>query len=297
MLDIVCLGNAMIDLKTEDSNEYLKDNIKYKGSSFEVPTQEFPVMLEGIKNYDMYTGGSVANSAKIFSFLGGSAAFVGKVGKDEYGEFFKSQLESKNVVPALKVDDKLSTGCSVVFIHKDKERTVCAKRRASKIIKVDDINWDLIKSAKMVFIEGYWLDDNLSTVQAVIDFAKENRIKVAFSLSDPKVVSRNIEFFEKNAGDIDVLFGNKAEFSKIGQNLAKLNVKTLGKDGVEVFDGRDKHEFKALPLKKIVNTNGAGDAFAGGFLWAKSNNFGLAESVRFGQECSIAVISNESAGF
>ena len=298
MFDIVGMGNAIVDLTTKASENQAFMNMPQvnKGGYFHTREDEFEEILHFSKAYDVSAGGSVANSLKAFAALGGQACFVGKIGMDKYGKLFADSLKAYHITSGLMIDKDEATGCSVVLVHEDGEKSICAKRRATKIIPYNGINWDLVEDARCLFLEGYWLDDNLLTVKKIINKAKDGFIKVAFTLADPLVVERHRDFFTKYMKSIDVLIGNENEFKALGDlALSPLAVKTCGAKGVEVYQSGTWQHFEALKALKVVNTTGAGDAFAGGFLFGYLHHFDLEKAVRIGQECALSVLARVEA--
>ena len=298
MFDIVGMGNAIVDLTTKASENQAFMNMPQvnKGGYFHTREDEFEEILHFSKAYDVSAGGSVANSLKAFAALSGQACFVGKIGMDKYGKLFADSLKSYHITSGLMIDKDEATGCSVVLVHEDGEKSICAKRRATKIIPYNGINWDLVEEARCLFLEGYWLDDNLLTVKKIINKAKDSFIKVAFTLADPLVVERHRDFFTKYMKSIDVLIGNENEFKALGDlALSPLAVKTCGAKGVEVYQSGTWQHFEAVPALKVVNTTGAGDAFAGGFLFGYLHHFDLEKAVRIGQECALSVLARVEA--
>ena len=298
MFDIVGMGNAIVDLTTKASENQAFMNMPQvnKGGYFHTREDEFEEILHFSKAYDVSAGGSVANSLKAFAALGGQACFVGKIGMDKYGKLFADSLKAYHITSGLMIDKDEATGCSVVLVHEDGEKSICAKRRATKIIPYNGINWDLVEDARCLFLEGYWLDDNLLTVKKIINKAKDGFIKVVFTLADPLVVERHRDFFTKYMKSIDVLIGNENEFQALGDlALSPLAVKTCGAKGVEVYQSGTWQHFEALPVSKVVNTTGAGDAFAGGFLFGYLHHFDLEKAVRIGQECALSVLARVEA--
>lgn len=294
MFDLVGMGNAIVDLTTQavDNPAFLNMKAGNKGGFFYTRSDEFEEILHFSKNHHLSAGGSVANSLKAFAALGGTSCFIGKIGMDRFGTYFVDQLKIYGVTSGLAIDKEQATGCSVVLVHPDGEKSICAKRRASKIIKPKDINMELVSEAKSLLIEGYWLDENLLTVKKIINSARQNMIRIIFTLSDPQIVRQNLNFFSSYLKKIDILIGNEKEFEALGGLTAQFCVKTRGADGVDLFcRGRWVHFDSEKIDKPLVNTSGAGDAFAGGFLWGMSQGFEPEKAVEIGQKCAADVIT------
>lgn len=294
MFDIVGMGNAIVDLTTPaaENPAFLGMHAANKGGFFYTRADEFEEILHFSKNNRVSAGGSVANSMKAFAALGGKACFIGKIGMDKYGTFFTDSLKNYDIYSGLFIDKEEATGCSVVLVHEDGEKSICAKRRASKIIPYKSINMELVSEAKALFVEGYWLDDNLLTVKKIINAARKNYIHIAFTLSDPQIVTQNADFFAKYMKYFDVLLGNENEFAALSEAvLPSLAVKTMGANGVDVYHQGQWQHFPPLEVKNIINTTGAGDAFAGGFLYGMQQNYPIEKAVKIGQLCAADVLT------
>ena len=267
MFDIVGMGNAIVDLTTlaAENQAFANMHISDRGGFFRTRIDEFEEILHFSKNNQVSAGGSVANSMKAFAALGGKAFFI---------------------------DKENATGCSVVLVHKDGEKSICAKLRASKIIPFNSVNMELVAESRMLFMEGYWLDNNLLTVKKIINAARKNLIRIAFTLSDPQIVVQQFDFFAKYMKHIDILLGNEKEFEALGESvLPPVAVKTLGANGVDVRSQGKWQHFQPLKVENVVNTTGAGDAFAGGFLYAVSRGMPIEKAVEAGQLCAVDVLT------
>ena len=287
MFDIVGMGNAIVDLTTlaAENQAFANMHISDRGGFFRTRIDEFEEILHFSKNNQVSAGGSVANSMKAFAALGGKACFIGKIGMDKYGTFFTESLKNYNIYPGLFIDKENATGCSVVLVHKDGEKSICAKLRASKIIPFNSVNMELVAESRM-------LDNNLLTVKKIINAARKNLIRIAFTLSDPQIVVQQFDFFAKYMKHIDILLGNEKEFEALGESvLPPVAVKTLGANGVDVRSQGKWQHFQPLKVENVVNTTGAGDAFAGGFLYAVSRGMPIEKAVEAGQLCAVDVLT------
>lgn len=295
MPEIVGLGNAVVDLtgKTEDFSDILASYLQHKGGFFRATTEEFANITHDISKFSVCAGGSVCNSLKAIAALGGEAAFIGKIGADELGQIFKTALIEYNVEPALSVSRAEKTACAVVLVDESGEKIICGKMRASKFVTSPDIDFDLIARSKMIFVEGYWLDHMPKLVDEIIAFAVAHQVKIAFTLSDPKIVEEQRGLLARLLPHIDILLGNEHEFAALGECAVALQVKTLGKNGVEILHNGIASSYPALKVETIVNTNGAGDAFAGGFLFEILQGKTIEKAVNTGQKCSQNVLERE----
>lgn len=295
MRDILGFGNAIVDLtgNAADIKDILIEQEHCKGGFFRTSEAEFSQLFCELKNYLANAGGSVCNSLKAMSVCGIKTAFYGKTGNDELAVVFRKDLAVYSVEDFVMIDKAQQTGCTLVLVSEDGEKIICGKMRAAKNVKVEDVDVSLIASSKMIFVEGYWLDHLRDVVDKIVDYASKQKVKIAFTLSDPKIVVEQKEALSKLLPKIDILFGNENEFLALGECKVALQVKTLGKEGVSVCQNGIWKDYLALKVDKIINTNGAGDAFAGGFLSAILQEKTIEMAVNIGQRCSQNVLERE----
>ena len=296
MFDILGFGNAIVDLTAARKliDLPLPELEKNRGGFFRATAEEFALLTQDISSYQINAGGSVCNSLKASSVLGAKAAFIGTVGCDDLGTKFVDALDEYSVVNVLKCVDNQKTACTVVLVDDNGEKTICGKMRAAKILELTDKDFGLIAASKMIFVEGYLLDHVAPQVRKIVSFAAENDVKIALTLSDPKIVAENRDILSELLINTDIVLGNEDEFAALGECCVPLQVKTLGSKGVSIFNLGKEHFFPAIKVVGVVNTNGAGDAFAGGFLSAYLDNLSLDKAVHQGQICAVNVLRQES---
>lgn len=299
MLDILGFGNAIVDLTAAETatGVSLPQMFGAKGGFFRTSEEEFTSLLASLSSYQANAGGSVCNSLKTLAVLGAGCGFVGRCGNDELAVTFREDLRHYNIADYVIISPQGQSACTIVLVAPDGEKTICGKMRAAKNIEKKDIDFALIASAKMIFVEGYWLDHKPELTADIIRFAKDNGVITAFTLSDPKIVRENEKILEQMIGDIDIILGNEHEFAALG-NISlsdKIAAKTLGKDGVDLFFNNKWSHYLALKVENIVNTNGAGDAFAGGFLFALLKGESPEKAIDKGQKCSCHVLQRQES--
>ena len=292
------MGNALVDFAAEvmpnlPFDAEIKQN---NGGFFHTSEEEFEAMEQELaksRTIKRSCGGSVANSLKAFAKLGGKARFIGRIGDDELGAYFADGLRESGVEPILSIAKGEKSGCSIVWVDENGEKTICAKRRAAKAFKESLFRWRELPKCDWMLIEAYWLDANAWAVVKVIKAAVAAGVKVAFTLSDPKIVEDFRPRIKTILALADVVFGNEAEFAVLGRGLkTRLAVKTLGGKGVETcYNGRVV-QYAAPKVGKIVSTTGAGDAFAGGFLFEYMQNGNISRAVACGQKCAAEVLQS-----
>ncbi len=277
MLDLLGIGDAIVDkiISFDEEDPVMQKILPVKGLFFVATPEEHSYLREKTSIAD-YAGGSAANTIRNMALLGAPVGFVGKVGCDKEGEFFKKSLSDYGVCSYLIQVDEDKTGCSVVMVHSDKDRTQCARPCAANLLQSAEVTDEMFQNAKSILTEGYMINRRPELVEEIILRAKFFGLKVYLTLSDVHCVQNKKDLILKLMPKIDVLFGNEYEFEalRVSQKELKdtLCVKTCGAKGVEIFDKNERFFFETDSLNDIKNTNGAGDGFASGFLLAYHQN-------------------------
>lgn len=301
MVKLLGFGNAVVDFSVplRADNPFYERLRQSRGGYMHTTEEEFAQMLSLVDAAAVKScGGSVANSLKAYAKLGGDCGFGGKIGGDEAGRFFGEELAAYGIRDQMNVSAEEETGCTVVWVDEDGEKTVCAKRRASKYIRDRHIDLKEVINAGWLFVEGYWLDGNGAVVDMLLRLARVSGVKTAFTLSDPKIVAENRERLLQLMPYVTVLFGNEAEYAAadLPENAQPpLMLKTLGADGAECRSNGNIRRYAALGIEHPVSTTGAGDAFAGGFLYEYLKSRDIDKAVETGQECAAEVVSSEKS--
>jgi fructokinase len=243
---------------------------------------EFEDLKKNIKIEKIVAGGSVANTMSGIAYLKGSPSFVGKINSDSFGEIYKKSLEDINVkFSYLKKNENLSTGASIILITPDSERTMCTYLGISSHLSADDISKNSILDHELIFLEGYLWDkgDSEKMFKHAINIAKENKIKIAMSLSDIFCVTRHKQdFYNLLKNDLNILIGNENEINELTgkENLLdsinqlkefdKLIVITRSNKGSLAIKNNEVINCESIKVDKVLDLTGAGDLFAAGFL-------------------------------
>ena len=298
MLDILAVGDAIVDkiIAFDETDFVMQQILPVKGLFFEATPEEHSYLRTKPSLAD-YAGGSAANTIRSMALLGGKTAFVGMVGQDEDGSFFERSLSEYGVLSYLYQTQKEPTGCSVVMVHTDKDRTQCARACASLLLKNEDIQDDMLKNTRSVLTEGYMLNRRADLVVNVIERAKKIGVKNYFTLSDVHCVKNKRDLILKLLPSIDIIFGNEFEFAALDISSNDLDetlcVKTCGGQGVEIFSKNMQTFYPLDSLDDFINANGAGDGFAAGFLFAYHQNRSLEECVASGHHVACQVLKTD----
>ena len=279
---ILGIGNAIVDVLAKENDEFLIKNNLIKRSMKLINKFEFESLQKNIKIEKVVAGGSVANTMAGISYLKGSPSFIGKINSDKFGDLYKKSLEDIDVnFPYVKKDESLPTGASIILITPDSERTMCTYLGISSHLSAADISKNSILDHELIFLEGYLWDkgDSEKMFKQVINIAKENKIKIAMSLSDIFCVTRHKQdFYNLLRNDLNILIGNENEINELTgkENLLdsinqlkefdKLIVVTRSDKGSLAIKNNEVINCESIKVNKILDLTGAGDLFAAGFL-------------------------------
>lgn len=288
------LGNALVDVLLRlDSDEVLKEVGIEKGAMDLIDRNKMLVIRKARQQLESSTapGGSVSNSMRAMARLGAHTGYIGKTGTDELSGFYEEELRKAGVTPHLiKVPGE--TGSSTVLISPDGERTMATYLGPAADLVADELQEDIICNYDCIYIEGY-LIVNGSLLRRAMELAKKCGLLVALDLANFNVVRGNMELLHELVPEyVDILFCNESEAEAYtGQpareailTLSKevqIAIVTLGKEGALVA-ARD--QVTAIPVSggKPVDTTGAGDHFAAGFLYGFTRNATIEQSGRIG---------------
>ena len=287
MKRILGLGNALTDMLMQVSEDDLRELNLPKGS-MNLITMEQAQMIQmrfaSVRKH-MVAGGSAANTISTIAALGGKAAFIGKIGADEVGEFYRDDLVKNGVKPLLLTDPRLMSGCSIVLITPDGERTFATYLGASAEMKADDINKEAFIGYDIFHIEGY-LVQNHDLIEKAIRLAKESGCMVSLDLASYNVINENHYFLKELIRKyVDIVFANEDEsfaYTHLNPeesvdkmaNEVDIAVVKVGKRGSYVQQGENRYHIGAITTS-CTDSTGAGDLYAGGFLHALSDGFDI----------------------
>ena len=313
--DVIAIGNAILDVLSKVEDNFLKENKIDKGTMTLIDESQAEFLYACAKNTREVSGGSAANTLVGLANLGAKCAFIGKVRNDQLGQIFRHDLTSLGI--KFETENAFTgpaTARSFIFVTPDAQRSMCTYLGAANKILTSDIDKEQIKQAKILYIEGYlWdLPDTVKAIKDAILFARSHDIKIAFTLSDEFCVNRfRDEFLELIEKDVDILFANEAEVKSLfltddfAGAMGKLEelVKdreavcavTRGADGAHAFRGADKAILEAEKIDNLIDTTGAGDLFAAGFLYGLSQEKSLKECLKLGNEQAAKIIQQVGA--
>jgi len=311
-LDVLCIGNAIVDVITDADDAFLADQRLDKGSMRLIDEAE-AVRLYGVMGPGReVSGGSAGNTAAGLAALGLRAGFIGQVADDQLGRIYAHDIEAQGVeflVPARS--DVGATARCLILVTPDAQRTMNTFLGAAQRLEAGDVDLARVADAAILYLEGYLWDpaEPRAAMEAAIDAARSAGRKVAFTLSDTFCVDRHRDGFQKliDEGRIDILFANEAELAamtgdedfEVGlAGLAAqvpLLVVTRSEQGAVAVAGSDRAAVPAEPIERLVDTTGAGDLFAAGFLAGQARGLGLEASLKLGAIAAAEVIQHYGA--
>ena len=280
--DIVGIGNAIVDLIAEVDDSYLEKNSINKGSMSLVDYDVANRIGDEVDIVKTISGGSVANSIVCIAQQNLKTVFIGKVNQDELGEKFAKGLAEENV--EFKITKSLAnkhTARCIILVSPDAERTMNTYLGVSQELTEEDVDLNIIEESSILYLEGYlWdLDNAKKAIKKSISTAINSETKIAFSISDAFCVDRfREEFIDLVNNSADIIFANESEIKSLFeknelndaikkcQDTKKIFAVTLGDKGAKIIYKNEVVNIKAEIIDKLVDTTGAGDLFAAGFL-------------------------------
>ena len=311
---LTAVGNALVDIlaPVDDAFMTAQEAAGMKKGAMMLIDAARAAALEALVSPEReMSGGSVANTVSGFVSFGGDGAFMGKVANDRLGVVFRRDLREQGVYYRTRAhrDDDLQTGRSYVFVTPDGERTMNTFLGANDAFGPDDIDESVIADSQIVLLEGYLFDrpGAKAAFDKVVNVAKGAGTRIAFTLSDARCVERHHADFAALAKNVDILIGNEKEIKALtlrgefrdaadaAAGTCETVVLTRGGKGAEVYFRGDRHYIPVQPLAKMVDTTGAGDAFAAGFLYGASRGFNLEKCGELGAKAASKTISHFGA--
>ena len=310
-LHVVGIGNAIVDVLSHADDAFLRDNGLVKGSMTLIDLDQAEALYKKMGSAVEMSGGSAANTIAGIASLGGRAGYIGKICDDILGVVFRHDIRAIGVAfDSQPVVGHPPTARSLIIVTPDAERTMHTYLGACVELGPDDIDPDFITRAQVTYMEGY-LWDRPAAKEAFLkaaDVAAQAGRRVSLTLSDSFCVERHRDSFrELISGHVDILFGNEDELVNLYRTdtldqaidavrgECEIVVVTRGAKGSMVMDGPSVFEVPAEPIDRLVDTTGAGDLYAAGFLHGYTQGRHLAECARLGSLAAAEIISHYGA--
>lgn len=310
--DIVAIGNAIVDVLASADDGFLAENALTKGSMQLIDAAMAEQLYAAMGPAREISGGSAANTLAGMAALGKACGFIGQVRADQLGEVFAHDVRAMGIrfdTPALAGD--VPTARCLIFVTPDAQRTMNTFLGASQFLPAAALDLDMIRAAKILYLEGYLWDPEQprAAMRAAIDAARGAGRKVAFTLSDTFVIDRHRADFLTllDEGQIDILFSNEEEIKSLAgiddvegaiaaiAAKAPVLVTTRGAQGAVAIVEGERSEAYAAPVERIVDTTGAGDLFAAGFLAGHLDGRPVEDCLKLGAAAAAEIISHWGA--
>ena len=309
--DVVALGNAIVDVIVRTKDEFLVDNEIEKGVMTLIGADQAEKLYDRVVAEREMSGGSAANTIAGLASIGGRGAFIGKVRNDELGGIFQRDIRSLGVrFDTPPATSGAGTARCLVLVTDDAERTMNTYLGACVGLETKDVEESLIRAAQVTYLEGYLWDPPgaKSAFRKAMEIAHGAGRLVALTLSDPFCVDRyRTEFVQLVAESVDILFANEKEIISLYEakdledavrqvrGHCKVVALTLGARGSMVLSGNEVHVVEPAPVERLIDTTGAGDLYAAGFLFGYTAGHELAICGPYGSKAAAEVISHYGA--
>ncbi|MEH6758107.1 MAG: adenosine kinase [Parasphingorhabdus sp.] len=310
--DIVAVGNAIVDVIAQADDAFLEEEQLNKGAMTLIDAERAKQLYRDMGVAREISGGSGANTLAGASTLGRQCALIAQVADDQLGEVFTHDIRATGIdfdVPPLGKEPP--TARCLILVTPDAQRTMNTFLGASQFLPPAAVDVDLIASGAILYLEGYLWDaeEPKAAMALAIDIARQNERKVAFTLSDGFCIERHRDDFTRliKDGMIDILFANEAEIKSlcetedfdaaVAQTAAQVEtlVVTRSEQGAIAVQGGKTYAVAAEPVEKIVDTTGAGDLFAAGFLSGYIEERSMEDCLTIGAVAAAEVISHYGA--
>lgn len=303
MQKIIGIGNSLVDILAKADDSILEKMNLPKGSMQLIDTERLKTINEYMDKMEhtSASGGSVSNTIKALSRLGADTAFIGKVAYDKTGNYFCSEMEAAGVNMQSMCKGKGTSGTASTFVSPDGQRTFATYLGISAELSTDDIKDNLFEGYQILYVEGY-LVQNHSLMERIFSLAKENGMTTCLDLASYNIVENDRDFFHKLLEHyVDIVFANEEEATAFNgmkaedaaldmAKLCRIAVVKMGKEGACSCHNRELQKIKAIPCQNVVDTTGAGDYFAAGFLYAYIKGWPAKRCLETGSLTASAII-------
>ncbi len=311
IFDVMAIGNAIVDVLAHVGDEFLIEHKIEKGAMTLIDAEGATLLYNQMPPGVEISGGSAANTAAGVGSFGGKSAYIGKVRDDQLGEVFAHDLRAVGVsYETTPSTEGLPTARCLIVVTPDAQRSMNTFLGACQTLGPDDIDPERVGRARIVYLEGYLYDPPAAKLafEKAAKIAKEAGNKVSLTLSDPFCVERyRAEFQNLVEGRVDLLFANEAEICSLYQTKTfdealqivrkkcELAALTRSEAGSVVVAGDEVHVVDAAPVERVVDTTGAGDLYAAGFLYGYATGRDLLTCGRLGSLAAAEIISHFGA--
>jgi fructokinase len=305
--DVVGIGNAIVDVLVQSDDAFLENHGLTKGTMALVDQSRAERLYASVGPGLETSGGSAANTLAGLAQLGAKAGFIGRVRDDQLGAIFAHDIRSVGAhFETTAATSGPSTARCLILVTPDAQRTMCTYLGASVNLHPADLDLDLVRQAKVLYLEGYlWdSDEAKQAFIAAAEVIRESGGQVALSLSDAFCVDRHRQSFQELVdGHVDILFANEMEITSLYQansfeeavdqvrGCCQVAALTRSAEGSLVLSGEQSLPIAPYKLGALVDTTGAGDLYAAGFLYGYTRGESLERCGRLGSLCAGQVVT------
>ena len=309
--DLLGIGNALVDVVTQADDVFLAEHCLDKGAMMLVDPERSGFLYSKMGPATESSGGSCGNTMAGFASFGGRGAYIGKVCDDDFGKIFRHDLNAIGVTfQTAPAESGPSTGRCLVIVTPDAQRTMCTTLGAATSLTIADIDVAQVQASAAIYMEGYLFDPP----EAKAAFVRAAKVahaagrKVSITLSDSFCVDRHRAAFAQLVDShIDILFANEEEIISLYEvgsfdealqavrGRCDVACLTRSEKGSVIVSGDDVYEVAAAPVERVVDTTGAGDQFAAGFLYGYTQGRGVAECGQIGSIAAAEIITHYGA--
>jgi sugar/nucleoside kinase (ribokinase family) len=311
-IDVLAIGNAIVDVIANADDQFLDREAMPKGAMRLIDESEAKRLYDAMGPARETSGGSAANTVAGLASLGLKTRFVGQIADDELGQIFTHDIRSLGVAFDTRPGDAIgATARCLILVTPDAQRTMNTFLGAAQELGPRSVDPAEVADALIVYLEGYLWDPAAprAAMAKAIDAARDAGTKVAFTLSDSFVVDRHRDDLMRLLDErrIDILFANEAEIMQLAGSagfdeaidtiaaMVETLVVTRSEHGAIARRGGERAQVPAEPIAALVDTTGAGDLFAAGFLAGEARGLGLEPSLKLGAICAAEVIQHYGA--
>ena len=311
-LDVLAIGNAIVDVIADADDQFLEAHGMHKGAMRLIDESEAERLYGAMGPGRELSGGSAGNTVAGVASLGLEAGFIGQLAKDQLGEIYAHDIHSLGIEFETPLrSDVGATARSLILVTSDAQRTMNTFLGAAQRLGPEAVDPAQVADARILYLEGYLWDPEgpRRAMVKAIDAARSAGTSVAFTLSDSFVVDRhrNDLFGLFRDGRVDILFANEAEIMSLAEHesseeaalavaaVVPTVVVTRSEKGAFALSKGERFQVRAEPIRALVDTTGAGDLFAAGYLAGEARGLSPDRSLRIGAICAAEVIQHYGA--
>ena len=300
---IIGMGNALVDVLVSLTDDKMLEELRLPKGSMQLINEDRYLYIKSV--FDQLetkrsTGGSSGNMVKALAMLGEKPGFIGKIGPDEMGDFYRSEGERVGIEMKLLMSE-VRSGVASTFISRDGERTFATHLGAAYRMEASDLTPEMFKGYTYLYVEGY-LVQNHDLIMRAMQLAKDAGVQVCLDLASYNIVAEDLDFFKLLVNRyVDIVFANEEEAkafaeSNIGQaldiisSLCSIAVIKLGSKGSVIKKGTEVVRLNTKKIDCVMDTTGAGDFYAAGFMFGLMNGYSLEKCGQIGTILATEVI-------